>query len=469
LIASPSLLRRLRELGAVDAARESTLVRDGILTLNDLELALAERRPAASDPALARAAATIAAQPVSLTLGRSLDLLESLFTTLASRCPELDAIEASGEVRRFEPAVSDLVVVARASDPPAAIGAIANLPLVTKVLHRSGRRLILAFEGHEIDVRVTGGDEFGSVLFSTTGPARHVAQVQHRRGPRLSPTEAEVYAQAGLSYIPPEIRHLPEAFDEALRGETPRLVARQDIRGDLHMHTTDSDGRDSLREMAGASCALGHEYIAITDHSEHAAASRTLSVERLAWQKETIARVRKEFPQLAILHGIEADILPDGSIDAPNEILASLDIVLASLHERADQDGAQLTRRCLQAIRHPYVSAITHPMNQLVGSRPGYDMDYAALYTAAAETGTALEVDGGPGHLDLDGPHARDAVRAGVTLVIDSDGHRARSLERQMRLAVGTARRGGVEPRHVLNTRPLADVRAFLARKRGRL
>ena len=243
---------------------------------------------------------------------------------------------------------------------------------------------------------------------------------------------------------------------------------REDIRGDLHMHTNYSDGRDSLRGMIEASHALGYEYIAITDHSEHSAASRTLTLDGIARQAGEIARLREETPDMTILHGLEVDILPDGTLDCPDAVLETLDIVLASLHDSAGQTGRQLTRRCLGAIRHPLVTVITHPANQLVGRRPGYDMDYPALYAAAAETGTALEIDGAPSHLDLSGERAREAVEAGATVVIDSDCHRSRWLDRQMRMGVATARRGWVEPGHVLNTRSVAEVRAFVARKRGR-
>jgi len=220
--------------------------------------------------------------------------------------------------------------------------------------------------------------------------------------------------------------------------------------------------------MIQSAHAIGYEYIAITDHSEHAGASRTLTLSDIDRQREEIASLRDEAPGMTILHGIEADILPDGSLDCPDRVLESLDIVLASLHDSAGQDGRQLTERCLGAIRHPLVSVITHPANQLVGRRPGYDMDYPAIYQAAAETGTALEIDGAPAHLDLSGERAREAVQAGATVVIDSDCHRARSLDRQMRMGVGTARRGWVEPRHVLNTRSAADVLAFVKSKRTR-
>jgi DNA polymerase (family 10) len=244
-------------------------------------------------------------------------------------------------------------------------------------------------------------------------------------------------------------------------------VQREDIRGDLHMHTTYSDGRDTLGRMVHAAQTLGYEYIAITDHSEHAGASRTLDADGLKQQRDEIERIRATTSGMTILHGLEVDILPNGSLDCPDELLATLDIVLASLHESAGHDRARLTRRYLGAIRHPLVNVITHPANQLVGHRAGYDLDYDAIYAAAAETGTALEVDGAPVHLDLCGERAGEAARAGVTLVIDSDCHRARLLDRQMRLGVGTARRGWVEPRHVLNTGSGDDVRAFVARKRN--
>jgi DNA polymerase (family 10) len=234
------------------------------------------------------------------------------------------------------------------------------------------------------------------------------------------------------------------------------------------MHTTYSDGADALEAMVAQCCALGYEYIAITDHSERAGASRTLSRDDLARQRDEIAQARERYPQIAILHGAEVDIMPDGRLDFPDAVLEPLDLVLASLHDAAGQDGETLTRRCIRAIRHPLVTIITHPGNRVVGRRGIYPLDYDAVYAAAAETGTALEVDGAPSHLDLDGEHARAAIAAGVTLTIDSDCHRVRALDLQMQLGIGTARRGWVEPRHVLNTRPLADVRAFVAAKRAR-
>ena len=238
------------------------------------------------------------------------------------------------------------------------------------------------------------------------------------------------------------------------------------MRGDLHMHTTYSDGRDDLEAMVKGCHALGYEYIAITDHSSGAAASRTLARDDISQQLDEIAALRVHFPGMTILHGIEVDILQDGQLDFDDATLERFDIVLASLHDHAGQDGDRLTRRSLDAIRHPLVNILCHPANQLVGHFAGYALDFDALYEAAAETGTALEVDGAPSHMDLGGDRARAAAAAGVTLSIDSDCHRVEALSRQMSFGVGTARRGWIEPGQVLNTRPLAEVREFVAAKR---
>ena len=192
-----------------------------------------------------------------------------------------------------------------------------------------------------------------------------------------------------------------------------------------------------------------------------------MTPEALLRQRDEIETLRHRFPNLVILHGAEVDIMPDGSLDFPDTVLAALDIVLASLHDRHGPDASELTRRCLAAIHHPLVNIITHPANRLVGRDAGYDLDFPAIYAAAASTGTALEIDGAPMHLDLEGARAREAVGAGVTVTIDSDCHRATLLDRQMRLGVGTARRGWVEPRHVLNTRPIDELRTFLSLKRS--
>jgi DNA polymerase (family 10) len=475
LDALPSLYARLLARGLVAPDEAANLVgRLGILTLPDLQAALADGHVyhfggENLQMRLLRAAADLEDDLRPAPLGRARDVLEAFAAEMFTASASLDLIVPAGDVRRFETLVRALTIVARAPDPPLAIDAICGLPAVEEVRYRSGRRAVLGVHHAEIDVRVAPPDEYGTLLFHATGAPGHVrAVVQRTAAARIAAREEDVYVHARLPYIEPELRQNEGEIEAAEAGRLPALISREHIRGDLHMHTTYSDGGDTLDAMVAACCRLGYEYLAITDHSQRAAASRTLSRSDLSRQRDEIEAIRARYPSIVILHGVETDIMPNGSLDFADRVLESLDIVLASLHDSAGHDAKRLTRRCIQAIRHPLVTVITHPANRLVGRREGYRLDFDAVYAAAAETGTALEIDGAPSHLDLDGEHARAAIGAGVTLTVDSDCHRARWLGRQMELGIGTARRGWVEPRHVLNTRPLADVLAFIAARRRR-
>jgi DNA polymerase (family X) len=469
----PALFRALLTLSVVEPNEAALLVRRlGILTLGDLRHALEMGRilqtfDESLDARLRQAAPAIGNDAGMIPLGRARDVLEVLSAAIRAASPGLEGLTPSGDVRRFESLVSELILVGRSPDPPTTVEHVCSARGVEAVLHRDPRRVVITAQGIEVDIRITAPDEYGTVLFSTTGSRAHLHGVRARGGHlRLAPREEDLYSHAGLPYIAPEIRQGTGELEAAAAGTLPSLVSTDHIRGDLHMHTIYSDGADTLDAMVATCCALGYEYMAITDHSERAGSSRTVSRRDLSRQRAEIEAARERHPQITILHGIEVDIMPDGSLDFPDRVLESLDIVLASLHESARHDGKTLTKRCLQAIRHPLVNVIAHPANRLVGRRAGYPLDYDAIFAAAAETGTALEVDGGPAHLDLEGERARQAIAAGVTLTIDSDCHRARWLERQMIMGVGTARRGWVQPRHVLNTRPIKDVRAFIAAKR---
>ena len=473
--AVPSLFRALLGLGVIDTSEGALLVRRlGILTMSELQHALEAGRilrnfDESLDARLRQAAPAIANDTGLRPLGRARDLLESLSVAITAASPSIDGLVPSGDVRRYESLVSELILVGRAKNPRDAIEAATTARGVSEVVHRSPERLIFNAEKDEIDLHVATPDQYGTILFTTTGSPAHLRSMQPRLGQlKLASSEKDLYSDARLPFIAPELRQATGEIEAAAAGTLPKLVSVDDIRGDLHMHTIYSDGADTLEAMVAASAALGYEYIAITDHSERAAAGRTVSRRDLSRQRAEIEAVRERHPEITILHGMEVDIMPDGSLDFPDRVLQSLDIVLASLHESARHDGKTLTRRCLQAIRHPLVTMITHPANRLVGRRAGYPLDFDAIFAAAAETGTALEIDGAPSHLDLEGERAREAIAAGVTLTIDSDCHRARWLERQMNLGVGTARRGWVEPRHVLNTRGINDVRAFIEAKRGR-
>ena len=397
------------------------------------------------------------------------------------------SITPMGGLRRYAPAISDvsLLAVAPTSDHPELLTRFARLPAVSAILSRSLSHVTIANERGAITLHVAVPEEAGSALVWHTGSLAHTTQLQARAQrmgfafesgrlldrhgqPMITETEERFYEHLGLPGIAPELREGIDEIAAAERGDLPGLVSASDIRGDLHMHSTWSDGRDTIDQMAFASLRLGYEYVAITDHSERSLASRQLAAKDIARQRADISKVQSRVKRLEILHGIEVDIMPDGSLDFDDEQLAGFDIVLASLHDHAGHDGVMLTERYLRAIRHPLVNVITHPANRTPARSEGYNVNFDALFAAAAETGTAMEVDGAPGHLDLDGALARRAVAAGATLVIDSDCHRSDGLARQMRFGVGTARRGWIEPAHVLNTRGLEEVRSFIARKRAR-
>lgn len=379
--------------------------------------------------------------------------------------------------------MADIELVIATSDPASIIDDFSGWPGVVRVLHRSRWRLYVLLDRVQVGFRLAPPLSAGALLLTLTGSFDHVAALRQRaraHGCQLTSdgltngavmlagdSEQAIYGRLGLPFVAPELRAGRDELDAAERGALPGLIERSDIRGDLHMHTSWSDGRDTIEAMVRACRDLGYEYMAITDHSPRCVASRTLTLDGVRQQTEEIAALRERYPEIAILHGCEVDIMPDGKLDFADRVLEGFDIVLASLHERAGHDSAQLLRRYTAALNHPLVSLITHPTNRLIPNRPGYDLDYDVLFQRAADTSTLVEIDGSPAHLDLDGELARRAVRAGAKLLVSSDCHRADALPRQMQLGLVTARRGWVEPQHVLNTRPLAEVREFIARKRS--
>jgi DNA polymerase (family X) len=468
--ALPWILRRLLELEHVDTRQVRWLGAQQILTVGELSHALTRAGVAGPlrghAPGLKNGLDVLRLERLPVPLGRALSLLEGLLELIGTIAPTVVPFTIAGDVRRSEPLIDWFAVAAAAHDPGDVLGRIDTMPAIQPVRYRRDGRMMVTFGGVEVDVRVARPEAFGTVLHAATGSPTHVSAIGGCAGADPASDEDALYARAGLPWIAPELRHDTGEIEAARAGRLPHLIERAHIRGDLHVHTDYSDGRDPVIAMVQAAAALGYAYIAITDHSTRSFASRTLTLDSLARQRDEIAAARARFPSIEILHGVEVDIMPDGTLDFPDQVLEPFDIVLASLHDRAGHDGAALTRRCLGAIRHPLVNVITHPANRMVGRDTGYDLDFDTIFEAAAGTGTALEVDGAPGHLDLDGALARRAIGAGATLVVDSDCHRASLLERQMRLGIGTARRGWVEPRHVLNTRPVDEVRRFVARKR---
>jgi DNA polymerase (family 10) len=365
------------------------------------------------------------------------------------------------------------------------LSGFARLSLVRSVAGNTTSHLRVITDRGLLEVHVVSPDRAGAALVWHTGTRRHTKWLQTRATAfnltfidgRLErngnstphvPDEDTFYRLLDLPFIPPELREGEDEIVAAERGNLPSLINTLHIRGDLHMHSTWSDGRDSILQMARSARDLGYEYIAMTDHSERSWASRKLLSVEIPLQRQEIESVRSKVPGIEILHGVEVDIMPDGSLDFDDDTLAGFDIVLASLHDPAGDNGAELTQRYVQAMWHPLVTIITHPANRSPALSNGYELDFKRLFRAAVSTNTAMEIDGAPGHLDMDGRIARRAAAAGVTLTVNSDCHRAEALGRQMSFGVGTARRGWVSPEQVLNTRGIDGIREFIARKRGR-
>jgi len=472
----------IEQIAAVHRALDVTSAADVAAAIEEQMLRRVAGIGEPVESAVANALPGIRASIPRIPLGRAMAIADPLLAHLRSSAGVAWA-EPVGSLRRGQDMVGDLEIVAPMNDPARAIDEALELADVSRHLHRSERRVYALVERVQVGLRFPEPANAGASLLYLTGSRAHFAALQkhaqaaglrlmpsglHARDGVLQPAahEDDIYRALGLPSIPAEIRDGLEEVAMAARGDLPALVSRRDIRGDLHMHSTWSDGRDSIEAMVTACRALGYDYMAITDHSPTSAATRNLTIDGVKRQADEIAALRERYPDIAILHGCEVDILPDGRLDFPDGVLEQFDIVLASLHERAGQPSDQLMKRYESAMRHPLVAMITHPTNRLVPYRTGYDLDYARFFDLAAETHTVMEIDGAPAHLDLDGPLARRAVAAGAEVAVDSDCHRAEMLERQMHLGIMTARRGWVEPRHVVNARPLPDVRALIARKR---
>jgi len=487
----PVDLRWLFESGAVTIDQLAEIHRAlGATSAADIGEAVREHRlralpglTAEVEDAVATALPALRSLVPRIPLGRAFAVAATVLESLRD-VPGVAWAVSVGSLRRGQDMVGDIEILAATDQPAAAIDALLSLPTSGRVLHRGERRLYVLTERVQIGVRLAAPSNAGADLLYLTGARAHFEALQAHAAARglslkadglrasdgaLMPAtaEADIYSALGLQVIPPEIREDGDAVALASRGALPALVSSDDIRGDLHMHSVWSDGRDAIEAMVEGCRALGYQYMAITDHSPHSAASRNLTLDGVKKQADEIARVREQYPDITILHGCEVDILPDGRLDFPDKVLETLDIVLASLHERAGHGPDQLMKRYASAMSHPLVTLITHPTNRLVPGRGGFDLDYDRLFALAAETRTVLEIDGAPSHLDLPGALARRAIAAGATVAIDSDCHRSDQLRRQMDLGIATARRGWVEPRHVLNTRALADVRSTIEAKRA--
>jgi DNA polymerase (family 10) len=397
--------------------------------------------------------------------------------------PGVVQVIAAGSIRRHRDTIGDmdlLVAAGRSSDVSAAFAA---LPIVRSVLARGPTKtLVRLSNGMDADLRVLLPESFGAALLYFTGSKAHniaLRKLALKRGLELNEyglfregraiagrTEQEVYEALGLAWIPPEMREDAGEVELAACGELPTVVTARDIRGDLQVHTTWSDGSASIEAMARAAGGLGREYLAITDHTRALAMTHGLDAERLREQIAEVRRVDRELGGIRVLAGAEVNIRPDGSLDLDDETLGELDLVGAAIHSHFEQPRDELTARILRAIEHPLVHVLFHPQCRAIGRRRALDFDLDAVLAACRRTGTALEIDSQPERLDLPDTVVRSAVRAGVHLAIDSDAHTPSELHYIEDFGVGVARRGWAEPRHVLNALPFDELSRKLARPR---
>jgi DNA polymerase (family 10) len=417
-------------------------------------------------------------------LPRALAIAHEAVTYLESG-PPVHRIGFAGSLRRAEVTVGDIDIVCTSDTAAAVIDHFVRWNRARAVLSEGPTKGSIWLEdGLQIDLRVLPDNLYGNLLQHFTGSREHNIQVREhavRKNLRVSENgilnlengevftsrdEQGVYTALGMQYIPPELRSGIGEVDLALRNELPELLEASDVRGDFHMHTTWSDGRQTLEEMIAAVAARGYEYHAITDHSP-ARGVIGCSADELRTQREAIRELGDKYG-VRTLWGSEVDILPDGSMDFPDDVLQSMDVVIASVHSSFRQTREEMTQRLIRVCENPYVTIIGHPTGRKVDGFEGYEYDYDAVFAAAARTGTALEIDGQPKRFDLPANLARRAKSLGVTLTVDSDAHDAGQLG-NIDLAIVQARRAGLTRDDVLNARPLEGVLEFVRSKRERL
>ena len=397
--------------------------------------------------------------------------------------PPIERLLFAGSLRRGEVTVGDIDLVCTSPHAAEVIAHFTAWQRAQAVLAEGPTKASIWLPGGlQIDLRVLPDHLYGNLLQHFTGSREHNIKLRElavRANLRVSENgilnlesgevitcteESGVYAALGMQYIPPELRSGLDEIDLARAGTIPQLVELTDVRGDFHMHTVWSDGDDSFEAMIAAASARGYEYHAISDHAQGRLRRFGVGPEKLLEQRALAEETGARYG-IVTLCASEVDVLPDGSLDLPDDVLARLDVVIASVHTATRQSREEMTARLVRACENPYVTIVGHPTGRRFDSSPGYEFDYDAVFAAAARTGTALEIDGQAARLDLPAPLARKAKTFGVTFALDSDAHRTRDLA-AMEYAVGQARRAGLTKDDILNAQPLEYVRAFVARKR---
>ena len=491
---APTGVRELLRVPGVGPRTAGRLYRElGITSLAELKRAAEEGRLATLKgfgakmiEGILQGISVAERQERRMLLAHALETAEELILALRTAAPALRQATYAGSLRRGRPTVGDLDILVAADDTPAVVRAFTTLPLVARVESAGDEKAsILLHNGTQADLIAVPPALWGSALQHFTGSKAHNIRFRElalARGLSFSEhgfrradgivltcaTEEEVYAAVDLPWIPPELREGEGEFEAARAGALPRLVELSDMRADLHMHSTWSDGRADIRTMAEAARARGYSHIAMTDHSAYIGLTHGLDAERLRAQRREIAALNAAYAAqgipFRILCGVEVDMTPEGSLALPDDVLAELDIVVASAHVQLRQSPEAATERLLRAVRNPHVDMIGHPVGRMLGSREGAPVDIDALARAAAEHGVLLEVNSGPTRLDLEGPAVRRALELGATIAINSDAHHPDNLD-WIRFGVITARRGWASAAQVANTWSFEALQEWLRRR----
>ena len=405
-------------------------------------------------------------------IGQALPLAEDVIKRLRQACPDIGSLFPAGSLRRWEETIGDIDLVGTSPNPEQAGDALASLDIVQEVMvHGPKKTSVVVEPGVQVDLRLSDTGSFGAMLQYFTGSQQHNIRLRdYANHIRLSLNEYGItdlstgkleefadetafYARLGLPYIPPELRLGMWELNSAQEGQLPELVQESDLSGDLHLHSDWRDGRDPIEAMVVAAADQGYQYMALTDHSSGRGIANGLSDERLSEQIALLRSLQNKH-SIKILCGSEVDIRADGTLDYPDDLLAQLDVVVASVHSAMGQDSETMTRRIIKAMHHPAVTIIGHLSTRLIGRRQPTEFDLEAVLQAAKATGTALEINASPERLDLKDIHAYRAREIGVPLVVSTDSHHYADLS-QRRYGIAVARRAWCEPKHLLNTLPL--------------
>ncbi|HEY5995016.1 MAG TPA: DNA polymerase/3'-5' exonuclease PolX [Gallionellaceae bacterium] len=426
-----------------------------------------------------QAAQAHAGQAQRFRLAVAAQYAEALRAYLAA-VPGVTQVTVAGSFRRMRETVGDLDILVETKAPASVMQRFTAYDEVAKVLAAGSTRASVVLKSRlQVDLRIIARESYGAALQYFTGSKAHNIAIRriarklrlkineygvYRGNKRIAgETEESVYRAVGLGYIPPELRENRGEIERARTGKLPRLVEAGDLHGDLHVHTKATDGRNTLREMALVGRTQGFEYLAITEHSQRLTFAHGLDAGRLARQCDEIERLNQELKGITLLKGIEVDILEDGSLDLPDDVLGRLDLVVGAVHSKFELSRAKQTERILRAMEHPHFTILAHPTGRLIEQRDPYDVDMARIIRAASGRGCFLELNAQPDRLDLLDTHCLMAKEQGVLISIASDAHSTLDLL-NLRYGIGQARRGWLEKKDVLNTRPLAELRKLIRR-----